>query len=333
MTTFGRRGFIKRGAALGAAVLAAPNLARAAGPIEMKLAHGDTVTHPEHHVALHFADLVGQRTQGRVKIRVYAGGQLGSETNIVSGLQTGIVDFTQQTTGFLEQFFPRIAVLDLPFLFKDDASAEHVVDGPIGDDLLHDMLTKDIYGLNWGCYGWRETETRSQVVHEPADLKGLKIRIQPAPVFAAMFKAVGAVPVALDITEVYVALSQNTVQGLEVPFLTVASTKVYEVVKHVGLTNHVYNAGCLMASKAKFDTLTPGDQTIIRQTAKEMTPYWRKLMADSTVGMQKLCEDHGVAVNEIDYDAFHKAMQPVYTEFRDKIGADIVDRVLKATGA
>lgn len=339
MKRISRRQFITRGIGVAAArgigagslSLAAPHVARAAGPTVLKLAHPDTALHPAQQIGTHFSQLVEERTGGAIKINVFAGGQLGSETNIVSGLTTGIVDLTMHTAGFLESFFPHIQVLDLPFLFKDIAVAERLLDGPIGQQLLEEMPSKGIYGFTWGHYGWRVTETRGQPVKEPADLKGLKIRIQPGAVFAASFKAVGAIPVVLDISELYIALSQNTVQGLELPFMAMVSSKMYEVTKYVGLTNHVYNAGALMASKVKFDSLEPKYQTVIRDTAKEIQPYWRKLVAEKSVENRKVCEEKGLTVNETNYEAFHRAMQPVYDEFRDKIGADLVEKVLKAT--
>ncbi|HYL24693.1 MAG TPA: TRAP transporter substrate-binding protein [Burkholderiales bacterium] len=327
-----RRKFIV-GAGASALGLGAP-LARAAGePVVLKLAHPDTPLHPSQTIATRIAQLVEHRTGGSVKIRVFAGGQLGSEVNIVSGLTTGIVDLAMHTTGFLESFFPRIQALDLPFLFKDEAAAERLLDGPIGQQLLKDMEAKGIYGLTWGHYGWRETETNVHAIRRPEDMNGLKFRIQPGAVFAAMFKAVGAVPVVIDLAELYIALSQGTVNGYELPFLAVISSKLVEVTKYVALTNHVYNGGAFMASKLRFDSLSPKEREVIRATVKETQPAWRKLVAEKSLDNRKECEQRGLAINEIDYPAFRKAMEPVYTEFRPKIGAEFADRVIKAASA
>lgn len=136
------------------------------------------------------------------------------------------------------------------------------------------MSATGIYGLSWGTHGWRIAETTNKPVHKPADLASLKIRIQPSPFFNATFKAIGAVPVVMDITELYLALSQSTVQGMEVPFIAVASSKLYEVTKQAALTNQVYNASILMASKSKLDSLDPKHQDAIRQVGKEIGPIW-----------------------------------------------------------
>jgi TRAP-type transport system periplasmic protein len=253
--------------------------------------------------------------------------------NIVSGMQTGIVDMAFHTTGFLESFFPRVQVLDLPFLFRDAKTAEGLLDGPIGQQLLADMPAKGIYGFVWGHYGWRETETASQPIREPADLKGLKIRIQPGAVYAASFRACGAVPVVMDLSEVYIGLSQKTVAAVELPFVGVVSSKLYEVTKYVGLTNHVYNAGALMASKVKFDRLDAAYQKAIREAASEIQPLWRATVAQKTEEGRQFCASKGMQIDATNFTAFHAAMTPVYDEFRDRIGADLVQQVLKATQA
>jgi tripartite ATP-independent transporter DctP family solute receptor len=320
-------------AGLMAPVIWRSDRAWAQGTIILKLAHPDTNLHPIQQVATQFAEMVSKKTNGAVKIQVYAGGQLGSEVNIVSGMTTGIVDMAFHTTGFLESFFPRVQVLDLPFLFKDASTAEHLLDGPIGQSLLGDMPAKGIYGFVWGHYGWRETETNSHPIREPADLKGLKIRIQPGAVFAASFKACGAVPVVMDISEVYIGMSQKTVGGFELPFLAVVSSKLYEVTKYVGLTNHVYNAGALMASKLRFDKLEPAHRKAIREAANEIQPIWRATIAQKSEEDRKICESKGMQVDQTNYQAFHAAMAPVYSEFREKIGADLVEKVMKATQA
>lgn len=310
-----------------------PRRAHAQGAITLKLGHPDTPLHPTQTIATKFSELVAAKTGGAVRIRVFSGGQLGSEVNIVSGMQTGIVDMAFHTTGFLESFFPRIQVLDLPFLFRDAKTAETLLDGTIGQTLLGDMPAKGIYGFVWGHYGWRETETASQPIREPSDLKGVKIRIQPGAVFAASFRACGAIPVVMDLSEVYIGLSQKTVGGVELPFLAIVSSKLYEVTKFAGLTNHVYNAGALMASKVRFDRLEAAHQRAIREAAAEIQPIWRETVAQKTEEGRTFCAQKGMQIDATNFQAFHAAMTPVYDEFRDKIGADLVTQVIKAVQA
>src|SRR5215470_3760298 len=302
----------------------------AQGAVTLKLGHPDTPLHPTQTVATKFSEMVAAKTGGAIRIQVFSGGQLGSEVNIVSGMQTGIVDMAFHTTGFLESFFARIQVLDLPFLFRDAKTAETLLDGPIGQSLLADMPAKGIYGFVWGHYGWRETETSGQPIRDPSDLKGVKIRIQPGAVFAASFKACGAIPVVMDLSEVYIGISQKTVGGVELPFLAIVSSKIYEVTKFAGLTDHVYNAGALMASKAKFDRLEAAHQKAIREAAAEIQPIWRATVAEKTEEGRAFCAQKGMQIDDTNFAAFRAAMAPVYDEFRDKIGADLVSQVMKA---
>jgi len=310
-----------------------PDRTYAQGTVTLKLGHPDTPLHPTQAVATKFSELVAAKTGGAVRIQVFSGGQLGSEVNIVSGMQTGIVDMAFHTTGFLESFFPRIQVLDLPFLFRDAKTAEALLDGPIGQALLGDMPAKGIYGFVWGHYGWRETETASQPIREPSDLKGLKVRIQPGAVFAASFRACGAIPVVMDLSEVYIGISQKTVGGVELPFLAIVSSKIYEVTKFAGLTHHVYNAGALMASKVKFDRLDAAHRSAIREAAAEIQPVWRDTVAQKTDEGRAFCVQKGMQIDATNFAAFRAAMAPVYDEFRDKIGADLVAQVMKAVQA
>jgi TRAP-type transport system periplasmic protein len=322
-------------ASAGALAVAMPTVWRsdrtyAQGAVTLKLGHPDTPLHPTQAVATTFSELVAAKTGGAIRIQVFSGGQLGSEVNIVSGMQTGIVDMAFHTTGFLESFFPRIQVLDLPFLFRDANAAETLLDGPIGEALLGDMPAKGIYGLVWGHYGWRETETASQAVREPSDLKGVKIRIQPGAVFAASFRACGAIPVVMDLSEVYIGIAQKTVGGVELPFLAIVSSKIYEVTRFAGLTNHVYNAGALMASKAKFDRLEATHRAAIREAAAEIRPIWRTTVAQKTEEGRAFCAQKGMQIDDTNFAAFRAAMAPVYDGLRDKIGADLVSQVMKA---
>jgi TRAP-type transport system periplasmic protein len=325
-----RRRFI-----LGAAA-AAPLIrkARAAETIVLKLAHPDTTTHPVQKVALQFAKLVKDRTGGAIDIRIFPNGQLGTEINIVSGLTTGIVDLTFHTTGYIGTMFPQAQLVDLPFLFKDAGIAERVLAGPVGQGIVNSMSAGGVYGLTWGHYGWREVETTDRVVHDPKDMNGFRIRVQASAIFTAMFKAVGAIPIVLSTApEIYIGLSQNMVSGIDLPVIAYVSSKSNEVTKNICMTNHVYNAGMLMMSKAKMNSLDPKHQTVIRDAATEVQPLWRKLVADTTDDNIKYCEQKGIKINQTDFAAFERAMQPVYTEFKDKLGADSVNNIIKAATA
>lgn len=295
----------------------------------LKLTMADTRNHPLYQVLLRFADNVKKKTKGAVEVQVYGTGELGSQLNILTGLQTGIIDLCAHTSGFIDTLFPQFQVLDLPFLFPDLTSAEKVLDGPVGTQLANLMPSKGIYALTYGYWGWRVTSTIDRKVPEPKDMKGLKIRVQPGPVFSATFRELGANPIAIDFSEIYLALSQRTIEAIETPIISLPAAKHYEVVKVINLTNHVYNAGVLMVSKRKFNSLPANLQTDLRAAATEMQPDWRKSMVEKTTETTAFLKGKDLTFVDVDRSAYRKATQGVYKDFRSIIGADLFDKVIK----
>ncbi len=331
-----RRALLKT-AALGAAqAIALPYLARegfAQTPAHvMKLTYADNRNHPLYQVLLRFADNVKAKTGGAIEVQVYGSGELGSQVNILTGLQTGIIDLCAHTSGFIDTLFPQFQVMDLPFLFNELSQAEKVLDGPLGQQLADLMPAKGIYALGYGYWGWRVTETVNHKLTKPEDIKGLKIRVQPGPIFSGTFRALGANPIAIDISEVYLALSQKTIEAIELPIVALPAAKFYEVVKVVNLTNHVYNAGVMMVSKRKFDALSPDLKEKLRAASADLTKDWRKTIADKTTETAEFLKTQGLTINEVDRAAYRKACDSVYTEFRDKIGGALFDAVVKQAG-
>ena len=328
-----RRTILKTVAIGATQTFALPYLARegfAQAPAHvLKLTMADTRNHPLYQVLLRFADDVKKKTNGAVEVQVYGTGELGSQLNILTGLQTGIIDLCAHTSGFIDTLFPQFQVMDLPFLFPDLTSAEKVLDGPVGKQLASLMPSKGIYALTYGHWGWRVTSTIDRKVPEPTDMKGLKIRVQPGSIFAAMYRALGANPIAIDFSEIYLALSQRAIEAIETPIISLPAAKHYEVVKVVNLTNHVYNSGVLMVSKRKFDSMPKDLQEGLRAAAVEMTPDWRKTMAEKTTETTAFLKEKGLTFVDVDRAAYRKQTHSVYDEFRPIIGAELFDTVIK----
>jgi TRAP-type C4-dicarboxylate transport system substrate-binding protein len=223
-------------------------------------------------------------------------------------------------------------VMDLPFLFRDAATAERVLDGAAGKRIPDNLTPKGVYGLSYGHFGWRVVSTAEREVAKPDAMKGLKIRVQPGAIFVATFKELQALPISIDLSEIYLALSQHAIDAIETPMISVAASKHEEVVKAINMTNHVYNPGIMMASKRKMDTLPKPLQDAIRAAAVEMTPDWRKTIADATQSTQNAFASKGLKVVEVDRTAYRAAVEPVYKQFRDSIGSDLMDIVLREVG-
>jgi tripartite ATP-independent transporter DctP family solute receptor len=322
---------ITRRTALGGIIaLAAPAIVRAEDAAHtMKLGFADVASSPYRKLLDEFAETVRNKTNGAIDIKVYSAGELGSQNNILTSMQVGVVDFAAHTTGFIQTLFPKIAVLDFPYLFADRSIAERVLDGGVGDKIFADMPAKGIYGLSWIHWGWRPITTVDRQVPNPADMQNVRIRLQPGAIYAAIYKSLGAVPVSIDVSEIYIALSQRAVDAVEVPLISLVAGKYYEVAKVVNLTGAVYNAGALMASKRRFDALEADHQRVIREAARELSPKWRDRNVQLTEDATKFLTDKGVKVLKVDDDAYRKATHPVYDQFRASIGAEFVDVVLQ----
>ena len=331
-----RRKLLKIGASAAAASVAMPFVGRtgwAATPTHtLKLTFADTQAHPLYDVLKRFAEDVNKRTSGAIEIQVFSIGQLGSGTNILTGMQTGIIDFCAHTSGFVDTIYPKFQVVDLPFLFSDAASAEKLLDGPTGAKMLDMLPAKGIYGLGYGHWGWRVVSTIDRKAPEPDGMKGLKIRVQPGAIFASTFKALGASPVAIDLTEVYLALSQRVIDAVETPMISLAATKHDEIVNTINLTNQVYNVGIMMASKSKFDALPPDGQKAIRDASVNLTKDWRTTIAAASDAAAQRYKAGGKTIVEVNRADYLKATESVYPQFKEIIGADLYDAVMKEAG-
>ena len=336
MTTIGRRRLGGLAMAGGAAALSAPLVARhalgEAAVHHLKMTMADVSSHPIYGMLNDFAADVKQRTAGAVDIKVYGAGQLGSQANALTGMQTGTLDLVCHTTGFIETIYPTVAVLDLPYIFKTSQQAETVLDGPVGQQLFDLFPAKGIYGLCWGHWGWRPVTHATKPVPEPKDIAGSKVRIQPGAIYAATYKALGAAPQVIDVSEVYLALSQHAVDAVEVPLISLVASKLYEVAKHITLTNFAYNPGAIMASKRSMDKLEPQYQKAIRDAALAATSPWRTMMAQKTIEATALLKTQGCTVADPDKAAYAAELKPVYAQFRPIVGPALLDSIMQQTG-
>ena len=184
-------------------------------------------------------------------------------------MQLGTQELTFTSTGPVPNFVPEVAILDIPFLFRDYAHARAVLDGPIGQELLQKFPSKGMVALAWGENGFRHMTNSKHVVNTPDDLKGLKMRTMENPVHIQAYKAFGIIPTPMAFPEVFTALQQGTVDGQENPLSVITSAKFDQVQKYLSLTGHVYSPALFLMNKAAFDKLSPADKQAFLDAAKE----------------------------------------------------------------
>lgn len=299
----------------------------------LRLGHPEAPTHPHQVAAEKFKELVEAGSNGALTVEIYGQNQLGGQKEIVQGLRTGSLELGIASAGFLASNFPRTQLLDLPFLFSDPDVAAKLLDGEVGAALNADLEAAGIKGLGWGWGGYRNLETVSTPVRTPADLAGLRIRIQDSPLFASMFKAADAIPVPVAWAETYTALQQGLIDGLEVPLVSIHANKMYEVTKYVSLTQHSYNSQPIMMSLQVFQSLTPEQQALVLDAGQQAAQAMRDVVAERETKTRDDLRAAGMEFVEVDLAAFQAVMAPVYEEFRPVVGDALLDLAIAATKA
>jgi len=299
----------------------------------MKLASVTPTDHFYNVGARKFAELVKERTGGRIDIRVYPAGQLGKgEREITEAIQQGAVDLLITSTGPMGGFSPSINILDFPFLFRDFNHVDLVMDGTIGRKLLNDFEKASIKALAFWENGFRHLTNNKRPVRKVEDGKGLKIRTMENKVHLAAWKAAGFNPTPMAWGEVYTALQQGVIDGQENPIAIIASNKLWEAgQKNFSFTAHVYSPAPLLMSKKKYDGMPKEDQELFLKTALEVAKFQRKINRDAEEkSMQEMAAKGVTVVRDVDRESFKKAMAPVFDQFSSQFPKAEIDILMNA---
>jgi tripartite ATP-independent transporter DctP family solute receptor len=275
-----------------------------------------------------FAREVEKRTGGRYKVQTFYAGSLGGERESVEAVQLGTQELTFTSTGPVPNFVPEVAILDIPFLFRDYNHARSTLDGPIGQDLLGKFPSKGIVALAWGENGFRHMTNSRRAVNAPDDLKGLKMRTMENPVHIQAYKAFGIIPTPMAFPEVFTALQQGTVDGQENPLSVITAAKFEQVQKHLSLTGHVYSPALLLMNKSAWDKLSADDKKAFTEAAREAVKANRARVDDDEKKAVTDLRAKGMNVVEtIDKSKFQATLGPTYADFGKKFGQDNIDKI------
>jgi len=278
-----------------------------------------------------FAKELEKRTNGRFKVQNFYSGALGAERESIEGVQLGTMDLTMTSTGPVPNFVPEVAILDIPFLFKDYAQARSVLDGPVGQEMLAKFDAKGLKALAWGENGFRHMTNNKRPINVPDDLKGLKMRTMENPIHIQAYKQFGILPTPMAFTEVFTALQQGTVDGQENPLSVISAGKLGQVQKHVSLTGHVYSPALILMSKARWDKLSAADKQAFLDSAKEAVKANRARIDEDEKRVVGELKAQGVTVVEnVDKSKFQAALAPTFVEFGKKFGQENIDKLRNA---
>ncbi|MBG6173343.1 tripartite ATP-independent transporter DctP family solute receptor [Labrenzia sp. EL_208] len=308
-------GTFKKGLILAACMLASgTGLANA--ETVLRLAENQPETNPVT-VAMHrFAELVGEYTDGEVKVDVYSGAQLGQEVESIEQVQAGIIDLARVNTVPLANVTPAVGVFTLPYIFSGSEHKYKVLDGEIGQKVRADMAEAGLVGFDFMEAGSRSFYTREGLpISELADLSGLKIRVQNSPISILMVELLGGVPTPMNYGEVFSALQTGVIDGAENDFVSFHTSGHYEVAPNYVIDGHLSPPAIVIMNKARFDSLPEDQQQAISKAAKEAAIYERELMFAANDKARTTVEEAGVSVVEIDNGPFQAAILPIYEEF------------------
>ncbi len=303
--------------------------AKAAPQIVIKFAVGGPDTLPLYRaVKEHFKPQIEAKSNGRIAVELYAGSQLGDDVKLIESLRSGTLEAAGPTSAPLVGIVPEVAILDIPFLFRDAKVADFVLDGKIGKDINAKLEAAGLYNLAWSEMGFRYLTNNVREIKAPQDIKGLKLRTMENPIHLATWRQLGANPTPMPVSEVFTALKQAAIDGQENPIVAISGWKFYEVNKYITLTGHVYSTLSFLYSKKIFDGYSKEDQALIREIAKETGIKGREIARSDEAKYIEAIKKTGLAsfteLTKEQKKAFQDATASVWEVVAAKAGAPLI---------
>lgn len=294
------------------AVLGLSNVAQAT---TLKLSHNQDVTYPVHKAMKFMAERAKELSDGELKIRIYPNAQLGSQRESLELVQNGALDMAKSNAAELEAFAKAYGAFNLPYLFKDSDHLYRGLDSDIGKQILLSSKDKGFIGLTYYDAGARSFYAKKAIT-SPADLKGMKVRVQPSPSAVKMIELLGGSPTPLAFGELYTALQQGVVDAAENNVPSMTMNRHSEVTKFFSLDEHTMIPDVLVISSKVWEKLPEKEQKALGQAAAESMLEMKKLWAESEAVERQAAEKQGVQFVTVDKEAFRKAVEPMYEQLQ-----------------
>ena len=298
--------------------------------IKLKLGHVASTDEPYHKAAEKFAELVKQNTAGGVEIQLFPNSLLGGQRELLEGLQLGSVDITLTTAAVLSSFLPKTQVIELPFMFRDREHVYKVVDGPLAKEIYAGDEQKKMKVIDTWENGFRNITNNIRPIEKPEDMKGIKIRVMENKMYIDMFKALGANPTPMARGELFTGLQTKVIDAQENPMGQIYTSRFYEVQKYVTLSGHTYSPEVVVFSLATWKKLSAKHQEAILKASAEAKQFNRTLSAQMDKEYVGKVKEKGMTVTTLSPQqvaSFQEKMTPVWNNFADKIGKDLIQKV------
>ena len=306
-----------------------------AAEFELKYATGQDPTHPVNLRAKEALDRIREATSGRVNIKLFPANQLGSDTDLLSQVRNGSVEFFNLSSLILSTFVPLSGITSVGFAFKNYEDVWKAMDGDLGNYVRAEIAKTPIFTVSkiWDN-GFRHVTSSTREIKTAVDLKGFKVRVPPAPPLTSLFKALEAAPSPINFNELYTALQTKVVEGQENPLAIIATARLYEVQKSCSLTGHVWDGYWVLGNKRAFDKLPPDVQEIIKREIDRSATDQRADVARLSTSLIADLKARNIAFVDVDREDFRKKLASTgfYGEWKAKYGATAWDLLEKVSG-
>ena len=306
-----------------------------AAEFELKYATGQDPSHPVNLRAQEALTRIREATSGRVDIKLFPANQLGSDTDLLTQVRNGSIEFFNLSSLILATLVPISGITSVGFAFKNYDEVWGAMDGQLGDHIRSEIAKTPIFTVSkiWDN-GFRHVTSSTREIRSPADLKGFKLRVPPAPPLTSLFKALDAAPTPINFNEVYTSLQTKVVEGQENPLAIIATTRLYEVQKTCSLTAHVWDGYWVLGNKRAFAKLPADAQAIITRELDKSAGDQRADIAKLSDTLKADLKAKGITFIDVQQDDFRKALASTnfYAEWKQKYGPTAWDLMEKVSG-
>jgi tripartite ATP-independent transporter DctP family solute receptor len=306
-----------------------------AAEFELKYATGQDPSHPVNLRAQEALTRIREATSGRVDIKLFPANQLGSDTDLLTQVRNGSIEFFNLSSLILATLVPISGITSVGFAFKNYDEVWGAMDGQLGEHIRSEIAKTPIFTVSkiWDN-GFRHITSSTREIRGPADLKGFKLRVPPAPPLTSLFKALDAAPTPINFNEVYTSLQTKVVEGQENPLAIIATTRLYEVQKTCSLTAHVWDGYWVLGNKRAFAKLPADVQAIITRELDKSAGDQRADIAKLSDTLKADLKAKGIAFIDVQQDDFRKALASTnfYAEWKQKYGPTAWDLLEKVSG-
>lgn len=314
------------GAGAGAVTLAMPlrsAWAQSKAEFSYKYANNLPVTHPMNLRAVEMADAIKQETSGRVEIKIFPSNQLGSDTDMLSQVRSGGIEFFTLSGLILSTLVPSASITGIGFAFSNYDEVWKALDGELGAFVRGQIAKSNLVAMDkiWDN-GFRQMTSSTKPIQTAADLKGFKIRVPVSPLWTSMFKAFDSAPASINFSEVYTALQTKVVDGQENPLAIIATAKLNEVQKYCSMTNHMWDGFWFLANKRAWERLPANLREVLAKNINAAGMKERADVAAMNDGLQKDLTDKGMIFNNTKPESFRAQLTKAgfYKEWQGKYG-------------